>query len=190
MSKASPRIAPDNSSDSTPVHPKMRRDNPRWDRTANQAYFIDLIKSKHRARMPLPGKRTTLVLHVPGVISRGSGEYMKWIAARRIVARMAGKEPIAKGSVGQCAYNSVRAKTYKFTGIIPVRYDSVLASRMPDPRPAFPRTTNVNIRPKTIEHALRYVILGKILRLHELASLSGWGLSHSGGAPTSPGFSL
>jgi hypothetical protein len=181
-----PGVPPDNRPNGACVNSELLCQHPRRIRSTDPSYFGHVEIRKHRSRMTASGSGSTLVLHVLRVVRRCAGEYVIRVATSRVIARVTSECIRLYGSVLRDVSNSVSAKCNK-PSVNPRAHPSVVSSVTTTPRPTILRTTDINRRPESIKDSLRYFFSCKILGLHDLASLSGWGLSRTGGATTPPG---
>ena len=142
--------------------------------------YIIISKRGHAVTGTL--RPSALRHRVVTILSRRPEKYVRRIAAPRVVTLVAGEEFSGIDTV----LNTVRSAIRSPLSIAKLDLSVPARTSVSQPRPA-------RIRPATPVHTapeLINLLWGKMGVRHLMTSLSGRGVSHAGGASTSPGFSL
>lgn len=142
------------------------------------------------SRVPFTVSASLFVHHVLHIVIRGSLPEVERIAAPPVVASVEGEIIVSDGPMLHNVGESVGLEGPDLP-IYPRRKSSItITSNRRLPLPAFIGIAHINLRPESISNLLRNFISGKLSGLHELASLSGWGLSRTGDVSALPGLCL
>ena len=150
-------------------------------------YFRNVSGSERGLPMPLSVGAAELVHHILHIVLVGTFPKVTGVAAPSVVAAMQSGSSLTYLPVFHDIREPVRLERSNLS-IYPCGESAIpIVSDRSLPIPAVIRTTDIYLRPKSVADMLWNFISSKISGLHDLASLSGWGLSRTGDVPALPG---